>query len=120
MIYYPDETISPSWAGGALGALNYNSNPEKLQLIIRKAFQESISKIQIPGTVVIPVPLFHALDGKDSRDYTARVEPSAHGGRKMAEYLLDMIDHCPSSPTGTVYGTNSALPPGTSYMADRS
>jgi len=38
------------------------------------------------------VPLFHALSGKISEDYVARVEPSATGGKKMAEYLLDIID----------------------------
>ena len=27
-----------------------------------------------------------------SEDYVARVEPSAIGGKKMAEYLLDIID----------------------------
>ena len=27
-----------------------------------------------------------------SEDYVARVEPSAFGGKKMAEYLLDIID----------------------------
>ncbi len=27
-----------------------------------------------------------------SEDYVARVEPSALGGKKMAEYLLDIID----------------------------
>mmetsp|Transcript_17441 Transcript_17441/g.40540 ORF Transcript_17441/g.40540 Transcript_17441/m.40540 type:complete len:154 (-) Transcript_17441:1158-1619(-) len=42
MIYYPDENSSiPSWAGGPLAALGYNSNPEKLQTLIRKTFQEA-------------------------------------------------------------------------------
>ena len=43
MYYYPDETNIPSWAGPALGALNYNTNPTKLQLMIRKAFVEATS-----------------------------------------------------------------------------
>ncbi len=42
---------------------------------------------------MIPVPLFHVLDGKNTEDYEARVEPSASGGKKMAEYLLDVIDN---------------------------
>ena len=42
---------------------------------------------------MIPVPLFHVLDGKNTEDYVARVEPSALGGKKMAEYLLDVIDN---------------------------
>lgn len=47
----------------------------------------SFSKIHIPGTEVIPVPLYRVLDGKRSDDYVARVEPSAVGGRRMAEFL---------------------------------
>ena len=39
------------------------------------------------------MPLFNVLDGKCSDDYVARVEPSASGGKKMAEYLLDVIDN---------------------------
>ena len=38
MIYFPDEATTPSWAGGALAALGYNSNPSKLQTLIRKFF----------------------------------------------------------------------------------
>lgn len=49
------------------------------------------SSIRIPGSEVIPVPLFHTLDGTRTEDYVARVEPSASGGRKMAEYLLDAM-----------------------------
>ena len=97
MIYYPDERNTPSWAGPALGVLGYNTNPAKLQLLIRKAYEEAISTIHIPGTHVVPVPLFRVLDGKDSSDYIARVEPSPTGGKKMAEFLLDMIDQQPSS-----------------------
>jgi len=54
------------------------------------------SKIQIPGCEVIPIPLFHVLNGKDSEDYVARVEPSQVGGRKMAEYLLDVLERSSS------------------------
>jgi len=91
MIYYPDENNVPSWANTALGALGYNSDPAKIQLLIRKFFEEGISTIRIPGSEVIPIPLFHALDGRRSEDYVARVEPSASGGKKMAEYMLDVI-----------------------------
>ena len=43
MIYYPDEAMVPSsWANPALSALGYNNNPKKLQLIIRKVFEEAI------------------------------------------------------------------------------
>ena len=40
---------------------------------------------------MIPIPLFHSLDGTRSSDYVARVEPSASGGKKMAELLLNAI-----------------------------
>jgi hypothetical protein len=49
------------------------------------------STIRIPGSEVIPVPLFVPLDGTNSEDYVARVEPSALGGKKMAEYLLHFV-----------------------------
>eukprot|EP00804_Cyclotella_cryptica_P015462 CCRYP_008051-RA/>CCRYP_008051-RA protein AED:0.11 eAED:0.11 QI:843/1/1/1/1/0.8/5/188/146 len=91
MIYYPDENNVPSWANASLGALGYNTNPGKIQLLIRKFFEEATSHIRISGTEVIPIPLFHSLDGTRSEDYVARVEPSASGGRKMAELLLDAI-----------------------------
>jgi hypothetical protein len=80
MYYYLDETITPSWAGLALGCLGYNRSPQNLQTLIRRAFVEATSKIEIPGCEVVPVPLFNVLDGKDSRDYVARVEPSSQGG----------------------------------------
>jgi hypothetical protein len=41
MIYYPDENNVPSWANAALGTLGYNRNPAKLQLLIRKVFEEA-------------------------------------------------------------------------------
>ena len=46
---------------------------------------------KISGAHVIPVALFHSLDGTRSEDYVARVEPSGIGGKKMAELLLDAI-----------------------------
>lgn len=41
MIYYPDENNVPSWANASLGALGYNTNPAKIQLLIRKFFEEA-------------------------------------------------------------------------------
>lgn len=43
MIYYLDETVTPSWAGPALAALGYNNDPDKLQLLVRKIFTEATS-----------------------------------------------------------------------------
>lgn len=112
MIYYPDEAVEPGWAGPALEALGYNRDPSKVQLLIRKFFQEGTSNISVPGTEVIPVPLFHVLDGKTSSDYVQRVEPSPSGGKKMAEYLLDVID-------GKIGPGSSMSPPVSSAMHGR-
>jgi hypothetical protein len=93
-IYYPDENrSSPSWAGAALGALGYNADPGKLQRLIRLVHDRATSQIQLKGVrAVVPVPLFRVLDGRNTEDYVARVEPSPLGGRKMAEYLLRLVD----------------------------
>eukprot|EP00525_Craspedostauros_australis_P011903 CAMPEP_0198121914 /NCGR_PEP_ID=MMETSP1442-20131203/33415_1 /TAXON_ID= /ORGANISM="Craspedostauros australis, Strain CCMP3328" /LENGTH=401 /DNA_ID=CAMNT_0043780815 /DNA_START=206 /DNA_END=1411 /DNA_ORIENTATION=- len=127
MIYYPDENVhSPSWASAALSALGYNSNPQKLQVLIQKAFQDATSTIQVPGTVVTPVPLFMVLDGKTPGDYVARVEPSPQGGRKMAEYLLQHIAtqlKYDSQQQGIAHAASplsgGAGAPSKSYMTDR-
>jgi hypothetical protein len=119
MYYYLDETPTPSWAGPALSCLGYNRTPQKLQTLIRRGFVEATSKITIPGVEVVPVPLFNVLDGKNSRDYVARVEPSSQGGRKMAEYFLDILMY--STTTCPTYGsTTTTTPVEASYMADRS
>lgn len=117
MIYYPDEAAVPSWAGGTLGALGYNDNPARLQLIIRKVFEEAVCRIRIPGTKVVPVPLFRCLDGKSSEDYVARVEPSAAGGRKMAEFLLDFIQQ--PAGQGLPLPPHAVSAPSTSLIAGR-
>jgi hypothetical protein len=88
MIYYPDETPTPSWAGGPLALLGYNRNPGKLQALIRKAYQEGTRAVHISDTQVVAVPLFQVLDGKITGDYVQRVEPSPSGGRVMAQYIL--------------------------------
>lgn len=138
MIYFPDETPTLSWAGPALACLGYDRNPQKLQTLIRRAFVEGTSKISVHGTLIVPVPLFQVLDGTQPRDYVARVEPSSQGGRKMAEYLLDMLNAKSSSSSTAgaeqmgrvMYGStasaslSSSSGPGapveSSYMADRS
>eukprot|EP00978_Attheya_sp_CCMP212_P009836 scaffold23438_cov50-Attheya_sp.AAC.2 len=106
----------PSWAGPALDLMGYNRNPAKLQLFIRKTFEEATSRIRIPGSEVIPVPLFNVLDGKCSEDYVARVEPSAIGSRKIAEFLLDIVN----KPTDTATEANAMIAaPSSSLIQDR-
>merc|ERR1711924_271455 len=84
MLYYLDEDVqAESWAGTALSALGYNKDPSLLQLLIRTMFTHGTRSIRMEGVEVIPMPLFNVLDGKDTRDYAMRVEPSPQGGHKM-------------------------------------
>ncbi len=70
---------------------------------------DKCSRIEIQGSEVIPVPLFNVLDGKCSDDYVARVEPSAIGGKKMAEYLLDVMEHPVKARIDKVAAPTSSL-----------
>lgn len=89
MIYYLDEESGGSWADYVLEKLGYNSNPAKLQLVIRTLYERLAARgFNVTGTIVEPFPLFEVLDGKDTQDYVQRVEPSVQGGRKMAEALM--------------------------------
>jgi len=119
MIYYPDETVSPGWANKALGFLGYNKNPAKLQTMIRKAFSDATSTVTVPGSQVIPVPLFHALDGKNTKDYVERVEPSVTGGSKMAELFLDIIDNNNNNNKNSSYHSIASGAPTSSLMKER-
>lgn len=103
MIYYPCEATGGSWADGVLGVLGYNSNPAKLQALIRKIFKLATSRIRIPGVRVVGVPLYEVLDGKCKGDYEQRVEPSASGGVKMGKFILDHVLEEPSSSTTPIH-----------------
>merc|ERR1711935_175180 len=91
MIYYLDEIAGGSWADGTLKLLGYNTNPAKLQMLIRKIFTEATCKIEVEGVKVLPFPLFEVLDGKTTDDYCQRVEPSSQGGDKIGRELVDRI-----------------------------
>lgn len=95
MIYFPLTTPEDSWANTALGALDYDKNPAKLQAAITFMFENATKQIQIEGTQVIPLALGNVLDSSDPQDYVARVEPSSQGGQKMANSILELIhqDH---------------------------
>ncbi|KAI8820140.1 uncharacterized protein EV422DRAFT_568095 [Fimicolochytrium jonesii] len=92
MIYFPDETVTDSWANGALAMLGYNDRPGKLQMVIEKVYELATCKVDIPGTKVVPVPLFRALDGRVTGDYEMRVEPSVVGGSKIADLIWEVIE----------------------------
>merc|ERR1712187_933554 len=90
-LYFLDEAQTGSWADAVLGHLGYNDDPARLQAAIRHVFHTATSTIQIEGVEVVPVPLFHALDGRTSSDYVSRVEPSVTGGEKMTRLLADAV-----------------------------
>lgn len=94
MIYYPLEagaSNQKSWADLQLKLLGYNSFPGQLQTAIRAMYELATKKIKIEGTKVVPFALFEAMDGKNAEDYTARVEPSAEGGRKVGLKLKEIV-----------------------------
>jgi hypothetical protein len=95
MIYYPLEggvSRQTGWADWPLMLLGYNRSPGQLQTAIKSMYEQATEKIQIPGVRVVPCALFEALNGKNEEDYTARVEPSTEGGRKMAVHLIKILD----------------------------
>jgi len=92
MIYFPDEKKTGSWSDTTLGYLGYNDHPSKLQEIIRQIFNVGTSKVEVEGTTFIPFPMFETLDGKDTKDYVQRVEPSSQGGQKLASSYLKVLD----------------------------
>ena len=91
MIYYPDQTMTGSWADRTLGLLGYNDDPTKLQEAIKQIFLRATCNINIPGSEVIPFPMYQVLNGTDTNDYIARVEPSNKGGMKLAQAFTKII-----------------------------
>lgn len=91
MLYYLDTKPGGSWADRVLKALGYNSNPHKLQLLLRKVYELATTKITIKNTTVVPVPFFEALDGTNTDDYVQRVEPSSQGGQKLARLIVERM-----------------------------
>jgi hypothetical protein len=99
VIYYPDQNPkSESWANRTLGAIGYDKNPQHVHKIIDRIAAVAASTITseslgIPKdtTHVEVIPLSAALDGTRSEDYVARVEPSATGGRRIAELVWNSM-----------------------------
>eukprot|EP00435_Cladocopium_sp_Y103_P014318 s968_g3.t1 len=91
MIYNLDERNGESWANLALCALCYTCFPSMLQRRMRLVFELGTSRIQVPGTEIVPISLADALDGRCTEDYHQRVEPSVIGGQKMARLILHRL-----------------------------
>jgi hypothetical protein len=95
MIYYPLEASAAEqkgWADMPLKILGYNRWPERLQAAVKAMYEFGTKKIEIEGTEIIPCALFEVMDGKNGKDYTARVEPSSDGGHKMALHLKGILE----------------------------
>ena len=90
-LYFPDEAPQQSWASFTLGVLLYGTRPQRMQEVMRAVF-EQMKSVRVEGVKLVHVPLFEALDGKDTKDYVERVEPSELGGMKIAKLLRDAID----------------------------
>lgn len=91
MLYFLDEKSGGSWCDAVLEKLGYDTNPVKLQTVMRKVYAWGVSQLRIPGVEVVPLPLYEVLDGKCTQDYVQRVEPSVSGGQKMARAMADKI-----------------------------
>jgi hypothetical protein len=89
-LYYLDEKCG-GWADRTLRLLGYNTNPAKLQAVIRAIYNHATTKVNIPGTEVITFPMFKTLDGKTTEDYCHAVEPSAQGNKKLAQAALPIL-----------------------------
>lgn len=114
MVYAPHEAPEPSWAGPALAALRYNAAPARLQRVIRRVYAAGTCGVRVAGVgAVVPCPLFDVLDPSPaSRDYVARVEPSAIGGRKLAAAFLRIILGAAGAGAAEAAGAEeSAAPP---------
>lgn len=94
MIYFPLEKRfgQSGWADLQLRLLGYENNPRKLQTAIRQMYEMGTKKISIEGVEVVPCALYEAMDGTKAEDFTARVEPSKEGGRKMALKLVELVE----------------------------
>lgn len=86
-IYFPDEKATGSWADHSLSLMQYDNYPQLLQTAITRIHEDATCTVKVPGTRMAYVRLSNVLDGRDTRDYVARVEPSVTGGEKMARLL---------------------------------
>lgn len=118
MIYYPLESGlgQQSWADTQLKALGYNTWPGQLQTAISTLYKIATRDIKVDGTKIVPCALHEILDGKTANDYTARVEPNEHGGKKMAQKFMELINDTWSETLQEDHGhaTSEEAPSGSS------
>lgn len=84
--YHPcTDASQQSWADPALLQLKYDADPSVLQRVQRLVYEHATKSVRVAGTTTVHLPLYEALDPNDPSDYSARVEPSRTGGRKIAD-----------------------------------
>jgi len=65
MLYYLDEDASAeSRANCVLRCIGYNRNPSHVQAVIDRTYLDGVAKVCVPGSVVAPLALSAALDGR--------------------------------------------------------
>jgi hypothetical protein len=72
-----------------LSQLGYDKDPSLLQLLIQSMYTNGTRSVQVQGVEMVYLPMFQVLNGKDTRDYAMRVEPSPQGGHKMAQAIVE-------------------------------
>jgi len=121
MLYYLDKHPGGSWADGTLQKLGYDTDPDKLQLVMRQVYEHATRQIKLDcGTPCETVPLYEALDGNSSSDYVQRVEPSSQGGLKMAKLIFDRLVSSLGSDAShqQVEGSSAVRPPGANTVRE--
>ena len=98
--YFPSLT-GTGWADTALMLMGYGQWPGRLQLIMRSIYDAVTQElIGTTGTGLTVLPLYDIFDPRIEKDYVARVEPSASGGKKIAAAIVRIT--CPPVPEGEV------------------
>merc|ERR1712032_243534 len=92
MCYFPCLTKQGAgWCDWPLRLLCYDLFPGRLQEMTKTVYRLGCAQLDIPGTTVLPVPLFSKLTGENPDDYMERAESSASGGKVIAELIMDAI-----------------------------
>merc|ERR1719517_65732 len=92
MVYWPCLTKQGAgWCDNALRLMLYDLFPGRCQTMLKSIYEHGCAQLEIPGTTVLPLPIFSKLTGENPDDYVERAEPSASGGKKIAELIMEAI-----------------------------
>lgn len=70
------------WCDTTLNLIGYNSNPLKIQKLIKKLYTDLSIKLNMKY-----IPLYECLDCNNELEYVQRVEPSSVGSEKIAKFI---------------------------------